>query len=117
MDIFFEILHNLNELNLIISIDEQSNRLDMRPVTLYSVLEKENEIIVSQTKPPLSRHMIGQEIEASFVVDLHKDEPERFFFLAKIKGMRPFPLTKSRLVEAIFFSMVFYLTFFFLQAI
>ncbi len=99
-DIFFDILQNLDELDLIIKIDEQLKRLDIRRVTIYSVSEEDNEIIVSQTKPPIGRNMIGQEIEASFVAN-PQDKPERFFLLTRIKGIRLFSLTKSRLVEAI----------------
>lgn len=106
MQIFFEILQNLSKLDLIVSVDRQFNKLDIRSVALYSVSEEDSEVVVSQTKPPLGRHMRGQEIEASFVASLKKDELERFFFLARIKGIGLFPITKSRLVEVIFLSPV-----------
>ncbi len=103
MSAFFEILQNLRNLDLIIRINQDFNKIDMRSVVVYSASEEDNEIIVSQTKPPINKDIIGHEIEASFVVDLKNNkEPERFFFPAIIKSIGLFTLTRSRFVEAIF---------------
>ena len=102
MELFYEVLKNLDKLDLIVYIDKEHNRIDMRSVKLYSIIEDSDEVVVSQTKPPMSRDMIGHSIEASFVVKVKEKLPERFFFPAKIKNIALFPLTKSRLVDAIF---------------
>ena len=102
MDVFYEILKNLEKLDLIIHIDKKLNKIDMRSVRLYRILEDEDNIVVSQTRPPISRDMIGQEVEASFVVKIEEKVPDRFFFLTKIKNITLFPLTRFRLVDAIF---------------
>lgn len=102
MEIFYEILKKLEKLDLIIYINREVNKIDIRSVKLYSVLEDTEEVVVSQTRPPISRDMIGHEIEAIFVVKVGEKPPERFFFPAKIKNITLFPLRKFRLVDAIF---------------
>lgn len=102
MDIFFEVINQLNKLDLIIRIDKELNKIDIRSVDIYSISEDDNEIAVSQTKPPLNRDMVGKELEASFVASLTKDKIERFFFLAKIGKIGLFGVSRSKIVEAIF---------------
>jgi len=79
MELFYEVLKNLDKLDLIVYIDKEHNRIDMRSVKLYSIIEDSDEVVVSQTKPPMSRDMIGHSIEASFVVKVKEKLPERFF--------------------------------------
>jgi len=101
MEIFFEIIQRLKRLDLIIKTKDLRR---IYPVILYSVLEDQEQIVVSQTKPPLSKDMINVELEASFIANLKEERPERFFFLAKIDKFDFFRLNKYRFVEAIFLS-------------
>jgi|GEM_PF-3203309 len=102
MDLFFDVLKRLTKLELILRIGKEMSKMDIRPVSIYAVLGDDNEVIVSQTKPPLGRNMIGKELEASFVASIKKDKIERFFFVAKVKRIGLFGLSRNKLVEAIF---------------
>ncbi len=101
MEIFFEIIQSLKKLDLIIEVNKQTR---IYAVNLYSVLKDQEQIVVSQTKPPLSKKMINTELEVSFIAKLKEDRPERFFFLVKIDKIDFFRLNKYRFVEAIFIS-------------
>ncbi len=102
MELFFDIIKRLTKLELILHIGKEMSKMDIRPVTIYAVSEDNNEVIISQTKPPLHRNMVGKELEASFVASIKKDKLERFFFLAKIKKIGLFSLSRNKLVEAVF---------------
>ena len=102
MDIFFEVINRLDKLDLIIRIDKELSKMDIRPVDIYSISEDNNEIVVSQTNPPLNRDMVGKELEASFVASITKAKLERFFFLAGIEKIGLFGVSRNKIVEAIF---------------
>ncbi len=101
MDLFFDILKKLTKLELIF-YNKETDKYDIRPVSIYAVSEDKNEVIVSQTKPPLNKYMEGKELEASFVASIKKDKLERFFFLVKIKKFGFCGLSRNKFAEAIF---------------
>ena len=102
MDLFFDIIKRLTKLELILHSSKEMSKMDVRLVTVYAVSEDNNEVIISQTKPPLNKDMVGKELEASFVASIKKDKLERFFFLAKIKKIGLFSLSRNKLAEAVF---------------
>ncbi len=74
----------LTSLDLIVSVDFYNEVIDVRSTSIYD-LDYEKRIIVAQTNPPILHSMVGQEVEASFVIyDREANRQRRFGFKTPI---------------------------------
>lgn len=73
-------------IDLIVSLDPLKETIDVRPAIVYEM--SPDRLILSQTRPPLGRSMMGREIGATFVVvDKPGKKAKRWGYGTKIKDM------------------------------